>query len=103
MALRRLSDNLEFPSPIGGCVAITGSVFSVISTEGRNPKNPLLAESRFLGFRLEMTLAHSLLRERKLLDRVQGRFPAQACDFPFRKKERRLEHEQTEEEGGVDE
>jgi hypothetical protein len=32
------------------------SVYSVISTEGRNLKIPPHSKSRFLGYRLEMTL-----------------------------------------------
>ena len=37
-----------------------GSFFFVISTEGRNLLIELVEESRFLGWRLEMTLRHSL-------------------------------------------
>jgi hypothetical protein len=40
------------------------SLFSVISTEGRNLEFRPLEESRFLGCRLEMTLRHSLSRGR---------------------------------------
>ena len=43
-----------------------GSRVSVISTEGRNPKFRPLTESRFLGYRLEMTLRQSLSRGREV-------------------------------------
>ena len=43
-----------------------GSRVSVISTEGRNPKFRPLTESRFLGYRLEMTLRQSLSRGREI-------------------------------------
>ena len=56
----------KIPFPLEAMSESWKSLFSVISTEGRNLRFRVLTELGFLGCRLEMTLRHSPSREREL-------------------------------------